>query len=303
MNIKLPNFLIVGAAKSGTSSLYHYLKQHPEIYMIRGNKEPCFFVASIYKQLNPEDPRYKQLRKFLVFTFEDYADLCRDVDEEKCVGEASVPYLYYYEEAIDQIKKYIGDVKIIIIIRNPVERAISAHNFLLRNCAVTQTFEECLETENEKIAMNWEIMHFYKDVGFYSKQIDAYKKHFSQVKVVLFDDLVKGSLDLLKELFSFLDINTLFKADVQEIHNPSGVPTNRLVNYFLATQNPLKTIAKPIIKPFCFKKNNFFANLKRKNLKKIEIRPETHKYLKNLYKDDIEKLQLLINRDLSHWLM
>ncbi len=78
MEAKLPNFLLVGTAKSGTTSLYHYLKQHPEVYMSE-MKEPRFFASSIFKKLNHNDPRYEIVLKSATFTFEDYIKLFENV--------------------------------------------------------------------------------------------------------------------------------------------------------------------------------------------------------------------------------
>ena len=61
-NVKLPNFLIVGAAKSGTTSLWRYLSEHPEIFMSK-NKEPKYFIKDLFENMNPKDPFYKHWEK------------------------------------------------------------------------------------------------------------------------------------------------------------------------------------------------------------------------------------------------
>ena len=120
--MKKPNFLIVGAAKSGTTSLFHYLKQHPEVFM-PDLKEPQFLVCEKIKG---------RLHKYIDSAAEYYELF--EKSTEKCAGEASVFYLYYFEEAIKNIKKELGsDVKIIIVLREPVSRAISAYEHVLRN--------------------------------------------------------------------------------------------------------------------------------------------------------------------------
>ena len=129
MNNKLPNFLIVGAAKCGTSSLHNYLNQHPDIFMPSYNKlgmkvkEPRFLIKDLVKNRLPNG----------VWSFEEYKSLFTDVKNAKLVGESTVLYLYYYEHAIKNIKHYLGkDVKIIIMLRNPIDRAYSAYSFASR---------------------------------------------------------------------------------------------------------------------------------------------------------------------------
>ena len=112
MEVYLPNFLIVGAAKSGTTSLYQYLHEHPEIFM-SGNKEPRFFISSVFTNMSSDDPRYSALLDLTITEYDEYTKLFRDAGKYKAIGEATATYLYYYQEAIPNIKKYLNDVKII----------------------------------------------------------------------------------------------------------------------------------------------------------------------------------------------
>ena len=105
MKNKLPNFLIVGAAKSGTSSLHNYLNQHPEVFMPSYNsegmkvKEPRFLIKDLVKHRLHNG----------VWTWEEYKSLFNDVIDEKAIGESTVLYLYYYKDAIKNIKEKLGN--------------------------------------------------------------------------------------------------------------------------------------------------------------------------------------------------
>ena len=138
--VLLPNFLVVGAGKSGTTSLYHYLKAHPDVFMSR-IKEPGFIVAQFIKM--PQSGVGDE-RQSTVGNFSDYCRLFEDAEGKKAVGEASNDNLYHYERAIPYIKRFFGDIKIIIILRNPVDRAFSAYTYLLRDNREFLTFEEDL---------------------------------------------------------------------------------------------------------------------------------------------------------------
>jgi len=155
-NIKLPNFLIVGAPKSGTTSLYYYLKEHPEIYMSK-LKEPHFFSKEC-KNLPFRGPKDESLgsTKYMNLTWEDYQNLFKGAITYKAVGEASADYLYYFKCSIKNIKKYLGNPKIIIILRNPIERAFSAYLHMLRDGREYLSFREALHMEEERKKNNWD---------------------------------------------------------------------------------------------------------------------------------------------------
>jgi len=104
----LPNFLIVGAARSGTTSIWHYLKQHPEVYM-SPVKEPRFMTAQFLK-FPFRGIGDDKVEKSIVKNFDEYKMLFEKVNDEKAIGEASPDNLYFYEDATRQIKKHLGDV-------------------------------------------------------------------------------------------------------------------------------------------------------------------------------------------------
>ena len=193
--MKLPNFLIVGAAKSGTTSLFHYLKQHPEVFM-PSFKEPQYLVASkvrgrVFKNIS---------------VLEDYKGLFEDASQ-KAVGEASVFYLYFYKEAIQNIKTILGDdVKIIFVLRNPVDRAFSAYRHVSRNSLTeTLSFEEALQEEPGRLERNPKMtpMVMYKDMGLYNDAVQAYKESFKDVHIVLYDDFKKDVEESVRVCFVF----------------------------------------------------------------------------------------------------
>ncbi len=114
MTDHLPNFLIVGAAKSGTTSLYYYLHEHPEIFL-SAIKEPKFFSSEVLK----DQYLTRKNKDLYVGSYEEYRNLFRNVQSEKAIGEASTDTLFLYGSTIPRIKKYLGDPKIIVILRNP----------------------------------------------------------------------------------------------------------------------------------------------------------------------------------------
>lgn len=300
----LPNFLVVGAAKSGTSSLYYYLKQHPQIYM-SPVKEPHFLIAHslVFPHRGVRDAAFDLL--ILKFNnLEAYKSLFSIVKDESKIGEASTGYLYYYKDAIPQIKRVLGEIKIIIILRNPIDRAYSAYMHMKRDGRESLSFKNGLKEEKKRIKNNWVPLWHYTKQGFYYKQVKAYLEEFPHVRVCLFDDLKDDSLGLLKDLYKFLDVDSYFIPNLKIRYNPGGIATNKLVHYVLVKPNLIKSVTKVIVKTlFREQRTKDVGDTVRSFLfKKHEMEQETKSYLKELFREDILALQTLLNKDLSFWL-
>ncbi|MGR3310384.1 MAG: sulfotransferase family protein, partial [Candidatus Brocadiales bacterium] len=174
--IKLPNFLIVGASRSGTTSLYNYLKQHPEVYM-SPVKEPRFVIGQQSTKFSYKGIGDEKSEKGVIKTIDEYKKLFENVRDEKAIGEASVINLYFYEDAIKLIKKYLGDAKIIIILRNPVERAFSQYLRLRREYRESLSFEDGLKMEEKRLKDGWLPGWHYTRRGFYYNSVKAYMEN------------------------------------------------------------------------------------------------------------------------------
>jgi hypothetical protein len=299
--IHLPNFLIVGAAKCGTTSLYYYLKQHPEVFM-SAIKEPHFITTRF---LPPAKNGLGDYKMKYITNLDDYCKLFEESNGKKAIGEASAENLYFYPYAITYIKQFLGSPKIIIILRNPVERAFSAYTFLVRENKEYVSFEEALAQEDLRKKDGWEFTWFYKDLGFYYAQVKAYLENFSAVKVYLFDDLKKDSVSLVQDMYKFLGVNADFVPDTRLKYNISGIPRSKLLNSMFIkrsskVQNAIRRVGTFILKEEGWDKLR--ESLRAKLLLKTRMNPETKQYLQHIYRKDIVKLQTIIDRDLSHWL-
>lgn len=208
-----PNFLIVGAAKAGTTSLARYLNEHPDIF-IPEKKELRFFVSGAISKINPKDPLLNGILKQSIFNEEDY--FSRFSIDHKLNGEASVHYLYHYDEAIPKIKNRLGDIPIIISLRNPVERAISNWAFNSRDLL---PFKEAFSKETERKMLNFNCFWYYKSLGLYHNQVKAYLDNFSKVKVILFENFVKHTDSHIDGILKFLNIDSYTNINTETIYN------------------------------------------------------------------------------------
>jgi hypothetical protein len=297
--VDMPNFLVIGAAKSGTTSLYHYLAQHPDVFM-SPVKEPKFFA------LEGEKPSFRgpgDGEADAVTTLEDYRALFEGADDERAVGEASPLYLYL-EEALGRIKHYVPEARLIAVLRDPVERAYSSFLHKVRDGRETTTdFAEALALEEDRIREGWAYGWHYKRRGFYHEQIIRYYEAFGpgQIRVYLYEDLKRDPRALLRDAYGFLGVDNSFVPNLSLKHNASGIPKNKLVHSLLRGRNPIKTALKPLLPEGLRKK--LLVDLQRRNLEKAPLIPsEVRRGLVEEYREDILKLQDLIERDLSGWL-
>ncbi|MBP0012190.1 MAG: sulfotransferase [Roseofilum sp. SBFL] len=299
----LPNFLLIGAAKSGTSSLYYYLKQHPQVYMpaSRDQKEPDFFTLE-GEEVNRIGPNGTHVMTNAITDLQSYQELFAEVTNEKAIGEASTSYIYS-EKAAQRIHHYIPDAKLIAILRQPAERAFSHFLFSLSNGREpVPDFAKTLKEEEDRIAKNWSFQWHHKRRGFYYVQLKQYFDTFDakQIRVYLYDDLIENPTGLMKEVFQFLEVEDNFSPNVSKKHNPTRVPKNQTVNTLLNRPNPVKAVVKTLL-PMKFRKS-IADRLKQQNLGKPKLSPKLRKELTEEYREDILKLQDLIGRDLSKWL-
>lgn len=297
----MPNFLIIGAAKAGTTALYYYLKQHPQIYM-SPVKETNFFALEGEK-LDFRGPGDREaINSFSITDLESYLLQFQGVSNEIAIGEASPLYLYS-PKAPERIKFYIPNAKLIAILRNPVERAYASFLHLIRDGREFFTdFAQALQEEKARIQNNWEHIWHYEQMGFYYTQLKRYYDIFrhSQIKVYLYEDFKTRPVSVLQDIFRFLGVDDTFSPDMYIRPNVSGIPKNKVMHTFLTKPNPIKTILKPFFPARL--RQRIVTSLKNRNLVKPELSPEIRKQLLQVYREDIMKLQDLIQRDLSKWL-
>lgn len=306
---KLPNFLIIGAAKSGTTSLYHYLKDHPDIFM-SSVKETNFFLGdgeTAAKEVGL-DGSVREISR--VSNLADYSALFDAAVTEKARGEASPKYLYYPGTA-GRIKAALPDAKIIAVLRHPVDRAYSAFLHHVREDQEEYTdFAAALRAEPERIERGVDPKFHYRNRGFYFRQLAPYYDAFGadNVQVYLYEEL-RDPLGLLRHLFGVLEVDPSFTPDVSAQHNISGVPKSKFLHGvygFLKgnDRNAVKELGKRLL-PAALRqrlKGRVVRDLQKNNLSKPSLAPETRADLLQGYKEDMLALQNLIGRDLTHWL-
>ncbi len=296
----LPNFLIVGAAKSGTTSLYHYLRQHPQVFMPEQIKETLFFCGLTARHFPGPGGHYADRA---VETWEEYKQLFGDAGACIARGEACVAYLYFHRATISRILEHLGrDVKIVISLRNPVDRAYSNYLHHVRDGIEPLALEEALESAPQRQTEGWWWGFQYVDLGRYYEQVKAYWDTFGgeQIQVLLYEDLATDTGGVVQRLFQFLEVEDTFRPHLSLRYNATGVPRHRLLHDLLVKPNPIKEVAKKVlpIRLRAYLRTRYYQDY----LVKPPLSSETRNRLAAAYREDVLKLQALIQRDLSHWL-
>lgn len=273
--IRLPNFFLVGAPKAGTTSLYHYLDQHPEIYM-SSIKEPNFFSAEIREEnfdpaLRPEVARdARSLREYLdgpmsekrfggiVTNWEDYLRLFANAENQTALGDASVCNLWS-PTASEQIAARIPDAKILVMLRDPAERAYSQYHHGVGDGAIRWSFREHIERNLRHRSGQFCVEYPFLELGLYSQQLSRYLDRFGKnVWIGFYEDFSERPVQVCQEIFRFLGVSTEFSPDMGKRYLPAGKAGETMDS-------------------------------------------SDRDYLVNFYREDVRKLARLVGRNLDHW--
>lgn len=298
----LPNFLIAGAAKCGTTSLYHYLKQHPEVFMCTP-KEPKFLVGFAgNRAIGPGDDR---VVRSAIGTFDEYCRLFEKGAGRKAVGEASVSTLFHFDISIPNIQRYLGDPRIIIILRDPVDSLYSTYNFLVREGRERASFPEALRLEEQRKRKGYGWIWLYRETRLYSRQVRAFQANFTRVLILLYDDLKRDTAGVIRSVCAFLDIDPAVPLDTKYIHNVSGIPRSDLLNALFVKPKELHVLVRTIAHFLVGEARwiRFRDRLRSSVMEKPQPMPrEIERELRSYFREDVLKLQEFISMDLGAWL-
>ncbi|MFY0673455.1 MAG: sulfotransferase [Bacteroidia bacterium] len=303
---KWPNFIIIGAGKSGTTSLYEYLRQHPQVFM-SDVKETNFFALE-GKEVKAIDDSKEQTEHYpwAINNLNDYLKLFEDVKDEKAIGEVSPMYLYN-EQAPKNIYKRIPNAKIIAILRQPVERLYSRYMHLAREGREpSANFSDAFD-ENSV----WWRRNDLVTEGFYGTYLARYFDQFNadQIKVYLYDDLRRNEAEVVNDMFRFIGVDADFKPTAGEQFNKSGRIKNKKLDLLIG-QNSILVRGANKFSPSLVRKIKESKGLKKvvnrlrnKNLEKAPLSKELKNEMTSaIYKNEILLLEDLLKRDLKHWL-
>ena len=272
-----PNLFIVGAVRSGTTSLFAYLDNTQGIFM-SPVKEPTYFISKV-----PVPLEGNSLSKLKDKT--EYLKLFDGVTDEKIVGEAT-PYYLYDEKSPVLIHESSPQAKIIIILRDPVTRAFSHYLMRRRNGREDRDFHQVISAKDKQnIVLSW---------SNYSEYVKRYIEEFgqNQVKIIIFEEFIKEPRRIVKEVLEFLGVDSEPPENVGQTYNPYGEPRGNVAQKILKS-NTIRRLVKRVPQNLKWK---IKEDVLLKQVKKPKLSKEDESVLKSFYRSDAKKIQEIINK-------
>lgn len=296
-----PNLFIVGAQKSGTSALSAWLGQHPHACM-SFPKEPGFLAFGENGYPYPDGyGNPAPASEYVVCDERAYLDLfAHATPQQRVIGEASTWYFALPGMAA-RIKAYRPDAKIIVILRDPVERAYSAWRHArgdrLEPC---ESFSAALQLEAQRGEV--EFLLRYQRMGLYSEALAEYQSEFSaaQLLVLFYDDVLADPLSVWRAVCAFLEIDDAHAPVFEHRYNRSGRPRNRLVHGLLRSHRLKRFVRSVLPHQLAIRAKQQVENINLEQFPAMDA--ACRAALREFYRPDIQQLSRLTNRDLVAWL-
>jgi hypothetical protein len=285
-----PDFIIIGAAKSGTTSLARYLDAHSEVQII-GERLEFFGEYGNPRFGDMEAEQYKAL-----MSNEDY--------EDKKVGEKSVSYLYA-KSAPREIAELCPDAKLIVVLRDPSDRAYSDYWHRVRTGVEPLSFKDALDAEARRIVDGARFELHYTNYGRYADHLSRYIKQFGrdQLLVLFYEDLQSDPTKATQQCFDFIGINAPAETQSFEVHNAGGNKTSGLVRagLRLAQNKTIVTVLRRMLPKALTNMMGAYLVKKTSAGKYPDMNTEDRARLVSFFADDITDLEELTGRDLTDW--
>jgi hypothetical protein len=294
-----PDFFILGAGKSATTSLYYYLRQHPEVCMSR-DKEPTF-LCNLFQRVS--DPI-------------SYLGLFKTTERTKRIGEASHAYLTCSGTAA-AIRTLFPEARFIVIFRNPVDRAFSLYHYMARmGDEWAPSFERGLREEERRVRDpkfgrdNPQYFHnyMYFRSGLYSTQVERYLRFFHRDRFLFLtvDGLMHDGLKTIQRVYEFLEVDSSIVPKMKRHNEGASVQSPRLQFFYKQRlARGLRLLrGVPILCQLGHWGEQAVERLMQRNVRPLPraMRPETRRDLEARYADDLRRLERLTGLDLSAWI-
>ncbi len=247
-----PNFFLVGAAKSGTTSFADYLDQHPQIFVCHP-KEPNYFAFPAGQRPTCHGPLaadllYQKLLRHSVTQLDAYEALFEDAGAAVVRGDASVRYLYS-PDAAERLRAYAPDAQILVILRHPVDRLHSHFHMNVRLGIEPERFELALAREDERVAAGWGWDWHYVRVGKYAEQLRRFYDRFpaEQIQVLFYEEFFCDPRRALRAVFGHLGVTDTFRPVSLAPANRGTTPRSRALRRIVWEENLVKTVARSLV--------------------------------------------------------
>jgi len=285
-----PDFIIIGAAKSGTTSLARYLGSHPKIKVV-GERLEFFGEYS--------NPRFGKIDA------DEYVNLMQVEGNENCmIGEKSVSYLYS-KSAAEEIAEMVPNAKLIVILRNPIERAYSDYWHRVRTGVEGLSFKEALKAEPDRIATGTRFEMHYASYGLYARYLRNYIDKFGKDRILILfhEDLKQDSESVTKTCLEFLEVPVSTEGIDFIVHNKGGGNTSLPFRFMLriAQNKKITSFLRRLLPSLITRKLTSMLVQRTSEGQYPEMLPEDRAKLVKFYDKSISELEAITGRDLTLW--
>ncbi len=290
--MRLPDVYIIGAQKSGTTTLYDWIAQHPQIFGDPLGKDfPFFSQDSLYKK-GP-----KELTKF-----------SKGAKPNQLIlgGEVNAMFV---ENAGEKLYKVIPNAKLIAILRNPVDRAYSAYCYAVERLLENRTFEQAIKEELEGYKYSWfdSMQKDYLRHGLYAQQLKAIFEYYpkKQLYIIIFEEWKKNPYKVMEEVFRFIGVDPNFMPVMRVKNVTKGRYRSRFIAKIIHWQAPENILGKflKLIIPFRVRTSirRKLVEINRVKAPKPDFPDSLRKFLKDYYRNEIKELEEILEQKLTEW--
>ena len=298
--MKRPNLFIVGAPKCGTTALYHYLRQHPDVYF--APKEIHYFGSDLTFRENKTS-----------LTVDEYLECFSRANNERILGDASVWYLYS-KRAAKEIKQFSPDARIIIMLRNPIEMLYSNYSQNRWNGDEDiRSFQMALDAESDRkqgkrlpdsTAPGPIDTLYYTDTARFTEQVQRYLSEFGEehVRIVLYDEFANETEAVYRSVLNFLGIDEDFRPKISVVNSNKVIANEHLWKLMKSPPPWLRGIWRAAL-PANARGSmlRLFSGLNKRQAARSPMESATREYLRKELESDVRRLSELLQRDLSDW--
>jgi len=285
-----PTFVIAGAARAGSTALAEQLRSHPQVWMTTP-KEPHYLALAGDRPSFTGPGDEVTINSRAVVDLEAYRQLFAGADARHLArGDGSVSTLYYHQDAVPRLQELNPEARLVVMLRDPVERAFSSHQYLLNRGFETETdFRAALAAEPERIRLGWHHLWHYAGMSHYADALDHLFQAFGreQVHVCFYDDFDADPASVLAGLHGFLELDPHRPEEEVARVNASGQERSRAVAGLMhaaARNGPLRAVVRTVV-PFGLRERIRNANLKRGGLAADE-----REEVRQLFAADLDRL-------------
>jgi len=287
--MRLPNFIISGFPKCGTTSLHYYLAEHPEIFMPK-QKELHFFTNKILSRQTAGNGD-KLALKTHIRNFNEYSKFFSPENKHKAVGETSPSYINY-PELFNEIKNSLSSPKIIVLVRDPIKRAYSNYLHLVREDREQLSFEKAIKDEEKRKKLQFSDFWYYKFNSSYYEKVVKAKEVFPKVLILTQEELTLKPEETIKKTYEFLEVNSDFRPTLlNKRYNPGGAYKNNIITRTIFKPSKIKSFIKRKISVKPWMKDILNAIIRKYKTKPKAINKKTEQELKKFFRKDVKSLE------------